>query len=41
MEKLLKEYHIDIVISAVGGEKIIDQLILARAIKAAGTVKVH
>lgn len=39
MEKLLKEYHIDIVISAVGGEKIIDQLILTRAIKAVGTVK--
>lgn len=41
MEKLLKEQQIEIVISAVGGEKILDQLNLIEAIKAAGTVKVY
>lgn len=41
MEKILRENDIDIVISAVGGEGILDQLILIRAIKAVGTVKVH
>ena len=40
MEKLLKEHQIEIVISAVGGGKILDQLSLIEAIKAAGTVKV-
>ena len=40
MEKILKEYEIDVVISAVGGANILDQLILVRAIKAVGTVKV-
>ncbi|XVE53355.1 hypothetical protein DITRI_Ditri02bG0197700 [Diplodiscus trichospermus] len=39
MEKLLKELQIEVVISAVGGEKILDQLSLVEAIKAAGTVK--
>ncbi|XP_031266518.1 leucoanthocyanidin reductase-like [Pistacia vera] len=39
MEKILKEYEIDIVISSVGGEKILDQLHLVEAIKAVGTVK--
>lgn len=39
MEKILKENEIDIVISAVGGEGILDQLILIRAIEAVGTVK--
>ncbi|GFZ16149.1 hypothetical protein Acr_25g0005580 [Actinidia rufa] len=39
MEKILKEYEIDVVISAVGGANILDQLILVRAIKAVGTVK--
>lgn len=41
MEKLLKEHQIEIVISALGGDKILDQLSLAEAIKAAGTVKVQ
>lgn len=40
MEKILKEHEIDIVISAVGGEKVLDQLTLVEAIKAVGTVKV-
>lgn len=40
MEEILKEYKIDIVISAVGGESILDQLPLVEAIKAVGTVKV-
>ncbi|XP_044489251.1 leucoanthocyanidin reductase-like isoform X2 [Mangifera indica] len=39
MEKILKEQEIDIVISVVGGEKILDQLPLVEAIKAVGTVK--
>ncbi|KAJ4710579.1 leucoanthocyanidin reductase-like [Melia azedarach] len=39
MEKILKEHEIDIVISAVGGEKVLDQLTLVEAIKAVGTVK--
>ncbi|KAF2318130.1 hypothetical protein GH714_041483 [Hevea brasiliensis] len=39
MEKILKEHKIEIVISAVGGEKILDQLPLVEAIKAVGTVK--
>lgn len=40
MEKVLKEHKIEVVISAVGGERISDQLILVEAIKAVGTVKV-
>ncbi|KAF5745296.1 Leucoanthocyanidin reductase 1 [Tripterygium wilfordii] len=39
MEKTLKEHQIDVVISAVGGEAILDQLPLVEAINAAGTVK--
>ncbi|KAA8529214.1 hypothetical protein F0562_033987 [Nyssa sinensis] len=39
MEKVLKEYEIDIVISAVGGANILDQLTLVHAINAVGTVK--
>ncbi|OMO90195.1 NmrA-like protein [Corchorus capsularis] len=39
MEKLLKEQQIEIVISAVGGGQILEQLSLIEAIKAAGTVK--
>ncbi|XP_058182837.1 leucoanthocyanidin reductase-like isoform X1 [Rhododendron vialii] len=39
MERLLKEHEIEIVISAVGGANILDQLTLVRAIKAVGTIK--
>ncbi|XP_058193756.1 leucoanthocyanidin reductase-like isoform X2 [Rhododendron vialii] len=39
LEKVLKEYEIEVVISAVGGGCILDQLILVDAIKGAGTVK--
>ncbi|XP_057465827.1 leucoanthocyanidin reductase-like [Actinidia eriantha] len=39
MEKVLKEHEIEVVISAVGGESILDQLALIHAIKAVGTVK--
>ncbi|KAK8487005.1 hypothetical protein V6N11_068375 [Hibiscus sabdariffa] len=39
MVKLLKEHNIEIVISAVGGERILDQLSLVEAISSAGTVK--
>ncbi|KAF7123818.1 hypothetical protein RHSIM_Rhsim12G0081500 [Rhododendron simsii] len=39
MEKILKENQIDIVISAVGGKNILDQLNLVRAIKSVGTIK--
>ncbi|GKU90392.1 hypothetical protein SLEP1_g4393 [Rubroshorea leprosula] len=39
MEKLLKEHEIETVISAVGGEKILDQLSLIHAINAVGTIK--
>lgn len=40
MEKILREHEIDIVISAVGGENILDQLSLIEAIKTIGTIKV-
>lgn len=40
MEKILKDHEIDIVISAVGGANVLDQVALVEAIKAAGTVKV-
>ena len=40
MEKILKEHEIDVVISAVGGANILDQLILLEAMKNVGTVKV-
>ncbi|XP_077241084.1 leucoanthocyanidin reductase-like [Tasmannia lanceolata] len=39
MEKMIKELQIDVIISAVGGESILDQLNLITAIKAAGTIK--
>ncbi|KAK6931452.1 NmrA-like domain [Dillenia turbinata] len=39
MEKLLKEHEIEIVISAVGGANILDQLTLIHAMKAVGTIK--
>lgn len=41
MEKILKEHEIDIVISAVGGANILDQLTLIEAIKSVGTIKVY
>lgn len=40
MQKILKDHEIDIVISAVGGESVLDQLTLLEAIKKVGTVKV-
>lgn len=39
MEKVLKEHEIEVVISAVGGVSVLDQLILVDAIKCAGTIK--
>ncbi|XP_043690568.1 leucoanthocyanidin reductase-like [Telopea speciosissima] len=39
MEKLLRENKIEVVISAVGGDSILDQLNLINAIKAVGTIK--
>ncbi|KAI4373303.1 hypothetical protein MLD38_011439 [Melastoma candidum] len=39
MEKLLRDYEIEIVISAVGGENVLDQMNLVEAIKAVGTIK--
>nr|AZJ17294.1 leucoanthocyanidin reductase [Camellia sinensis] len=39
MEKILTEHKIDIVISAIGGSNILDQLTLVHAIKAVGTIK--
>ncbi|WCJ24605.1 Leucoanthocyanidin reductase [Euphorbia peplus] len=39
MEKILKENKIEIVISAVGGATLLDQLTLLHAIKAVGTIK--
>lgn len=41
MEKILKEHQIDVVISAVGGGNILDQLTLIEAIKTVGTIKVY
>lgn len=40
MEKILKEHEIDIVVSTVGGESIMDQIALVKAMKAVGTIKV-
>lgn len=40
MERILREVQVDVVISAVGGSSILDQLALVDAIKAVGTVKV-
>lgn len=39
MEKVIEKYKIEVVISAVGAEGIADQINLAKAIKAVGTVK--
>ncbi|XP_059315519.1 leucoanthocyanidin reductase-like, partial [Lycium ferocissimum] len=39
MEDTLRKHEIDIVISAVGGESIRDQLVLVQAMKAVGTIK--
>ncbi|KAH7516589.1 hypothetical protein FEM48_Zijuj10G0151200 [Ziziphus jujuba var. spinosa] len=39
MEKILRENEIDIVISAVGGESIVDQFPLVEAMKNVGTIK--
>ncbi|PKI60508.1 hypothetical protein CRG98_019162 [Punica granatum] len=39
MEKILREHEIDVVVSAVGGGNILDQLILVEAIKAVGCIK--
>jgi leucoanthocyanidin reductase len=41
MEKILKVHEIDVVISAVGGGNVLDQLALVEAIKAVGTIKVE
>ena len=40
MEKIMQEHKIEVVISAVGGASILDQLKLVQAIKAVGTIKV-
>lgn len=39
-EKILRDYEIDIVISAVGGGNLLDQLVLVEAIKSVKTIKV-
>ncbi|RDX69498.1 Leucoanthocyanidin reductase, partial [Mucuna pruriens] len=39
MEKILKEYKIDIVISAIGAKSLLDQLILVEAMKSVKTIK--
>ncbi|CAL8994883.1 unnamed protein product [Prunus brigantina] len=39
MEKLLREHEIEVVISAVGGTTILDQITLVEAIQAVGTIK--
>nr|DAD35251.1 TPA_asm: hypothetical protein HUJ06_005891 [Nelumbo nucifera] len=39
MEKILKEHKIDVVISAIGGDKILAQLTLIDAMKSVGTIK--
>lgn len=41
MEKVLREYKIEVVISTVGGESILDQINLIEAIKNVDTVKVY
>lgn len=40
MIEILRKYEIEVVISAVGGATILDQLTLAEAIKAVGSIKV-
>ncbi|KAL2347404.1 hypothetical protein Fmac_001404 [Flemingia macrophylla] len=39
MEKILKEYEIEVVISLVGGEAVLDQISLVEVIKSVNTVK--
>nr|WCJ13044.1 leucoanthocyantin reductase [Paeonia delavayi] len=39
LEKILKEEEIDVVVAAVGGANILDQLTLVKAIEAVGTIK--
>ncbi|CAL0315303.1 unnamed protein product [Lupinus luteus] len=39
MEKIMKEYNIDIVVSLVGGGNLLDQLALVEAIKSVKTIK--
>ncbi|XP_061349729.1 leucoanthocyanidin reductase-like isoform X2 [Gastrolobium bilobum] len=39
MQKILKEYEIDIVVSAVGGKSLMDQLPLVEAMKSVKTIK--
>lgn len=41
MEKVLREYKIEVVISAVGGGSILDQFSLIEAIKNVKTVEVY
>ena len=41
MEKVLREYKIEVVISTVGGESVLDQFNLIEAIKNVDTVKVR
>lgn len=41
MEDMLRKYEIDIIISAVGGDSILDQLALVQAMKSVGTIKVN
>lgn len=41
MEEMLRKHEIDIVISAVGGDSILDQLALVQAMKSVGTIKVN
>lgn len=38
---MLRKYEIDIIISAVGGDSILDQLSLVQAMKSVGTIKVN
>lgn len=40
MEKILKEMNIEVVISAVGGDSILDQLVMVEAIKSVPSIKV-
>lgn len=40
MEKILEDYKIEVVISVVGGESILDQLQLVNPLKIVGTIKV-
>ena len=41
MEKILRENEINVVISAVGGTNILDQIPLVKAIESVPSVKVH